>query len=235
MNKPDMLFEESIVIALRLSLSQFDRMMRHLLRNLFALLLASLVLTLSAMGTVAHAKPIGTTTTGNCKISEGPNKGKTGTLDNGWCCTKPKGEGDCTECVDQSGKDNGKCEAKAVSKPGQEGIDSGVPPVNPSTAKVRVIPVTGTGSRPADYCRLQGTNLVVRLKNVGGVPAPRQAVTVTFPTTTGPRSRTVRSSVIRPGGTVDLAFRIPSNISSGDWRFTIGRANRPTIAGGCIG
>jgi hypothetical protein len=53
---------------------------------------------------------------GKCKILSGPNKGKSGTYDGGFCCTGKEGSGDCTECVGSDGKANGKC-ADAITKP----------------------------------------------------------------------------------------------------------------------
>lgn len=37
-----------------------------------------------------------------CSITGGPNKGKTGTRDGNYCCTKPNGEGHCQDCTTPS-------------------------------------------------------------------------------------------------------------------------------------
>jgi hypothetical protein len=102
-------------------------------------------------------------------------------------------------------------------------------------AIVRVVPVTGTGSRPSDYCRLNRDGLVVRLKNIGGLQAPQQTVIVTFRTSAGSQRNTKRSSVIPPNRSVDVVFRTPNGWCSLDCSFSIRRSNQPIIKGFCVG
>jgi hypothetical protein len=118
------------------------------------------------------------------------------------------------------------------------------PPVTPGDtqklkpgpkAVVRVVPVTGTGSRPSDYCRLGPNGLVVRLENIGDLQAPPNRVTVTFRTSAGSVSRTRTSAVIPPAETVDVIFPIPEGCPSPDCGFTIKRPPWPAIAGFCVG
>ena len=104
-------------------------------------------------------------------------------------------------------------------------------------AVIKVVPATGTGSTPADYCRLGsgGRNLVVRLENVGSSEASAQQVTVTFRTKPDPTTRVRQSPVIPPGQSVDLNFALPAKCGSPDCGFSIKRANQPAIGGLCVG
>lgn len=124
--------------------------------------------------------------------------------------------------------------AQGIEKP--QITPGGTQPVKPgSKPVVRVVPVTGTGIKSTDYCRLNANGLVVRLENIGDSQAPRQRVTVTFRTSAGPSSRTQRSAVIPPAQTVDVVFPIPNSCPTPDCGFTIKRSNQPAIAGFCVG
>jgi hypothetical protein len=103
-------------------------------------------------------------------------------------------------------------------------------------AVVRVVPASGSGKNPVDFCRRSSSGLVVRLENIGTVPAPPEAVTASFPNQSrGTSSSTLQSSTLQPGRTSDLVFKIPHDVFMREFDFTIKRSNQPAIIGHCIG
>jgi hypothetical protein len=64
------------------------------------------------------------------------------------------------------------------------------PSARPLRGELRVLPVTGSGSGPSDFCRLgPDGGLVVRVRNIGRIPTSSQTMRVTFHTQP-PRIRT---------------------------------------------
>ena len=82
---------------------------------------------------------------GACKITSGPNAGKSGTYDTKtdrthiWCCTGAGGTGSCTEC----GGSPNKCSSARSAK------DPGAKPPSSAGTKTGTHPIVGVSPRPS--------------------------------------------------------------------------------------
>ena len=120
-----------------------------------------------------------------------------------------------------------------------QGEIKGQPPVDPGAQQIsgslRVVPVTGDGSKQTDYCRLgaKGT-LIIRLVNVGKTPTQPQRVEVTFGSTP-PTVRTVTTPKVSGGQRTDVSVPIPANCAKPDCGFSIKVADQKPVAGFCVG
>jgi len=65
----------------------------------------------------------------SCKVVSGPNRGESGTFDEGYCCDEK--DWGCTQCTNGSAS-NGKCEAQSIRRPFHTVGDR---PTNPALAR----------------------------------------------------------------------------------------------------
>jgi hypothetical protein len=111
----------------------------------------------------------------------------------------------------------------------------------PLRGELRVLPVSGNVSNPADFCRLgPGGVLIVRVRNIGRTPTSSQRVRVTFLTQPPGTSQSQEAPIPRLNGGArapDLTFAIPSACGPGpvNCSFTIRAKNLPVRPGICIG
>ncbi|WP_432200479.1 hypothetical protein ACRAQ7_12995 [Erythrobacter sp. W53] len=169
-----------------------------------------------------------------CKVTTGPNKGKTGTrTEDGWC----EGDWGGTECRPRS-----KCE-DANSGGGVAVADGAVAdrpaletpaPLVTGNSVVGIVP--GAGANAVEYCALEDRILTVTFENTGNIAsAAGTDVSVTFDTRGGPVTRTATRPSIPINGIVEMALELPDGCFTPDCEFSIAWSNRPPVLGRCLG
>ena len=111
------------------------------------------------------------------------------------------------------------------------------PPAGDQNLPVNQAAVVGLDDDAVGLCRRDDAgNLIVRFNNTGELAANSQPeVRVTFNVGDTDPVVTQTMPVIPAGGSVDMAFQIPTGCFSADCFFSIQWSNQPAQSGTCIG